>query len=138
MTPQSPKTVWAPAAWMAAVFLAAGCTTAPPKGADAKAPAEPQKAAKSASAASAPVAAAAPASPGASAPATGTAPPARANAGAAPAGPPAAPGAPQPFATVIKDAKKTDGLIAVWQKDDKFWLELKPEDFDKPARLAAE
>jgi len=136
MTPQSPKTVWAPAACMAAVFLVAGCTTAPPKGADAKAPAEPQKAAKSASAASAPVAAAAPASPGASAPATGTAPPARANAGAAPAGPPAAPGAPQPFATVIKDAKKTDGLFTVWQKDDKFWLELKPEDFGKPLFLS--
>jgi hypothetical protein len=45
---------------------------------------------------------------------------------------PPAPGQPQPFATVIKDAKKTDGLFAIWQKDDKVWLELKPEDFNKP------
>jgi hypothetical protein len=49
---------------------------------------------------------------------------------------PPTPGQPQPFATVLRDAKKTDGLIAVWQKDDKFWLELKPEDFGKPYFLS--
>ena len=46
------------------------------------------------------------------------------------------PGQPPAFATVIKDAKKTDGLITLWQKDDKVWLELKPEDFGKPFFLS--
>jgi hypothetical protein len=53
-------------------------------------------------------------------------------ASAASAAAPAAPGQPPAFATVIKDAKKTEGLIGVWQKDEKVWLELKPEDFNKP------
>ena len=52
-------------------------------------------------------------------------------AASAPVGPPA-PGQPPPFATVIKDAKKTDGLFGLWQKDEKVWLELKPDDFNKP------
>ena len=51
-----------------------------------------------------------------------------------PASPP--PGSPQPFATVIKDAKKTDGLFTLYQKDEKVWIELKPEDFDKPFFLS--
>ncbi|MDP1692913.1 MAG: zinc-dependent metalloprotease, partial [Burkholderiaceae bacterium] len=46
------------------------------------------------------------------------------------AGPPA-PGQPPVFATVIKDARQIDGLFGLWQKDDKVWLELKPEDFNK-------
>ncbi len=50
--------------------------------------------------------------------------------------PPPAPGQPPVFATVIKDAKKTDGLFGVWQKDEKVWLELKPEDLNKPFFLA--
>ncbi len=53
--------------------------------------------------------------------------------GAAPAG---SPGSPPPFAAVTKDANRTDGLFTVWQKDDKVWLELKPEDFDKPFFLS--
>ena len=48
----------------------------------------------------------------------------------------AAPGQPPAFATVIKDAKQTEGLIAYWQKDDKVWLELKPEDFNRPFFLS--
>ena len=131
MTLRSPNLVLVPAAWMAAVLVVAGCATAPQTGADAKASPEPKKAAAPAAAASAPVAAAA-----ASAPVSGAVPGARPSAGAAPAGPPAAPGTPQPFATVIKDAKKTDGLFTVWQKDDKVWLELKPEDFGKPLFLS--
>ena len=47
-----------------------------------------------------------------------------------------APGALRPFADVIKDAKRTDGTIAIWQKDDKIWFELKPEDFDHPFFLS--
>ncbi|MBV9890749.1 MAG: DUF5118 domain-containing protein, partial [Rhizobacter sp.] len=42
----------------------------------------------------------------------------------------------RPFADVVKDAKRTDGVFAFWQKDDKVWLELKPDDFDKPFFLS--
>jgi Met-zincin/Domain of unknown function (DUF5117)/Domain of unknown function (DUF5118) len=67
----------------------------------------------------------------AAAPKAATAPAGAASApGAARATPPA-PGSPPPFDTVVKDAKKTDGLFSVWRKDDKVWLELKPEDFDR-------
>jgi len=37
---------------------------------------------------------------------------------------------------VIKDAKKTEGLFTVYQKDEKFWLELAPGDFDVPLFLS--
>ncbi|HSV70257.1 MAG TPA: zinc-dependent metalloprotease [Methylibium sp.] len=54
----------------------------------------------------------------------------------APGGPAALPaaaptGSPPPFATVIKDAKSSEGLFTVWRKDEKVWLELKPEDFER-------
>jgi hypothetical protein len=42
-----------------------------------------------------------------------------------------APGAPKPFAEVTKDAKELPGLIHAWQKDDKTWLEIGPDQFDK-------
>ena len=74
------------------------------------------------------VAAAGPAAP-ASAAAGGTPPPG--HVATAPA-----PGTPPPFATVIKDAKKIDGLLTLWQKDDKVWIELKPEDFGQPMLLS--
>jgi len=45
--------------------------------------------------------------------------------------PPTPPGSPPPFAVVTKDAKRSDGPIAYWQKDDKVWLELKPSDFGR-------
>ncbi|MEO8136128.1 MAG: zinc-dependent metalloprotease [Betaproteobacteria bacterium] len=47
--------------------------------------------------------------------------------------PPAAtpPAAPRPFAEVTKDAAETKGLFHVWQKDDKTWLEIAPEQFDR-------
>ncbi|WP_234413674.1 zinc-dependent metalloprotease [Ideonella sp. A 288] len=41
------------------------------------------------------------------------------------------PGQPPAFATVIKDAKKIDGLVTMYQKDEKVWLELTPADFDR-------
>lgn len=138
MTPRLP---FATAALMAAVFILAGCATVPRTG-DAAAPsaqAEAQKAAGLASApGAAPPAASGSAPAGASAGASaGAATGARPPAGAAPASPPGGtPSSPQPFATVIKDAKKTDGLFTVWQKDDKVWLELRPEDFDKPFFLS--
>jgi hypothetical protein len=37
---------------------------------------------------------------------------------------------------VTKDAKKIEGLFTLWQKDDKTWIELKPEDFGKPLLFA--
>jgi hypothetical protein len=52
-------------------------------------------------------------------------------AASAPGAPPA-PGQPPAFATVIKDAKKTDGLLSLWRKDDKVWLEIPAALFDKP------
>ena len=42
----------------------------------------------------------------------------------------------RPFAEVIKEAKRIDGLLTLWQKDDKVWLELKPEDFNQPFFLS--
>ncbi len=125
---------------LACGLLLAGCATVPGSGAPS-----------AGTPAAAPTAAAAPAtvSPYPPTPAVlpGTVPgtppgvtppvaarPAGAASGAA-AVPPVA-GQPQPFATVIKDAKQSDGLIAFWQKDEKVWLELKPEDFNKPMFLS--
>jgi hypothetical protein len=47
-----------------------------------------------------------------------------------------APGAPKPFAEVIKDAKRTDGLFPLWQKDDKTWIEIPADRLDAPFFLA--
>ncbi|MDQ6685774.1 MAG: zinc-dependent metalloprotease, partial [Pseudomonadota bacterium] len=33
-------------------------------------------------------------------------------------------------------AKRIDGALTLWQKDDKVWIELKPGDFDKPFLLS--
>ncbi len=45
-------------------------------------------------------------------------------------------GALRPFADVVKDAKRVDGLFTLWQKEDKVWLELKPEDLNQPFFLS--
>ena len=59
--------------------------------------------------------------------------------GAVPAGtvPPATPapvvpGAPRPFKEVIKGAKETAGFFTVYEKDEKVWIAIKPDQFDKP------
>ena len=52
-----------------------------------------------------------------------------------PAGPPAAGNQPL-FAAVIRDAKKLDGLLTLYQREEKVWIELKPEDFNKPMFLS--
>jgi hypothetical protein len=49
----------------------------------------------------------------------------------------AAAGQPRPFAEVIKDAKETPGLIGIWQKDEKVWLEIAPEQFGVPYLFTA-
>lgn len=55
--------------------------------------------------------------------------------GAAP--PTAAATGPQPaFAAVTKDARRLDGLLPLWQKEDKVWFELRPQDFGKPFFLS--
>ena len=46
--------------------------------------------------------------------------------------PPAAQGAPRPFRDVIKDAKEIPGFFTLYQKDEKVWIAIKPEQFDKP------
>ncbi|HRP27995.1 MAG TPA: zinc-dependent metalloprotease, partial [Burkholderiaceae bacterium] len=79
--------------------------------------------------------ASAPNAPAAAAPPSGAVAPAPRPPGAAPAVPPA-PGALKPFADVIKGAERSDGLLAVWRKDDKVWLELAPADFDQPFFLS--
>jgi hypothetical protein len=51
---------------------------------------------------------------------------------AAGSAPPAAPGSPKPFKEVIKDAKEKPGFLAVYEKEEKVWLAIAPEQFDKP------
>ena len=49
----------------------------------------------------------------------------------------ATPGAPRPFAEIIKDAKEQPGLFTLWTKDEKVWIEIKPEQFDQLYYLQA-
>lgn len=53
-----------------------------------------------------------------------------------PATPALPPGSPPPFATVTKDAKRIDGVLPLWQKDDKVWFELSPQAFGQPYLLS--
>ena len=43
-----------------------------------------------------------------------------------------APSALRPFADIVRDAKALPGLFALWQKDDKVWIELAPDQFERP------
>lgn len=56
----------------------------------------------------------------------------------APTQAPTAPGAAQPaaFDTVIKGAERLDGLLPVWTRQDKVWLELQPQMFNRPLFLS--
>ena len=40
--------------------------------------------------------------------------------------------APRPFADIIKDAKQIPGYFNVYQKDEKVWIEVKPDQFETP------
>ena len=97
-----------------AVAWLAGCASLPAAG--PQAPARP---------------AAAPAAAAAAMPAAAAAPTPAPTAAA-----PAASGGLPPFAVVTRDAKQIDGPITAWQKDDKLWLELAPEHFDRPFMLS--
>ena len=107
--------------------LLSGCATLSPAG---TASAGTVSAATPTGAVAAATPASAPPRPVAAAP-TGPAPSAS---GVPPGTPQAAPppGSPAAFATVIRDAKKIEGLFTLYQKDEKVWLELKPSDFNKP------
>jgi len=47
------------------------------------------------------------------------------------AAPAPAPGL-RPFKDIIKDAKELKGFFNLYQKDDKVWMEIRPEQFEKP------
>ncbi len=69
--------------------------------------------------------------PAPTAPTVPTAP----TAAGAPAGAPAErpdAAAPKPFKDVIKGAQEKKGYFTVWQKDEKVWIEILPEQLDKP------
>jgi hypothetical protein len=53
-----------------------------------------------------------------------------------PAAAPLPAGAPPAFATVIKDAKPVAGVLTLWQRDEKLWIELRPDDFGRPMFLS--
>jgi hypothetical protein len=112
-----------------ALSLLGGCAVAPQQVQPAAAPSAAPALAAAAPAvvpAAVPAAVPKPATGAASAPA----------AAAAPTPAPAPPGSPPPFAVVTKDAKQIDGPITVWQRDEKLWLELAPEQFGKPFMLS--
>ncbi|BDI07027.1 zinc-dependent metalloprotease [Sphaerotilus microaerophilus] len=113
------------AAVLTLAALLSACATVPGGGVEASA----SPAAAPGAAASAPAgkpAAVAQAGNGSARPATAPGAPA-----AAPA-----PGQPPAFAVLTKDAKKIDGLLGVWQKDEKFWIELSEQDFGVPLFLS--
>ena len=124
------------------LFAVAACTTAP----NAEAPPQTEARIPDARPARAATTAVASAAFAASAPASGAAaarPPGAAASGAA-GGPGSASasaaglpgGGPPPFATVIRDAKRIEGPLVLWQKEDKVWIELTPQDFGKPFLLS--
>lgn len=49
----------------------------------------------------------------------------------------ATPPATKPFKDVIKDAKEIPGLFTLFEKDDKVWIEIKPEQFNQPFLFSA-
>jgi hypothetical protein len=125
-SPFAPRRIARTAAVLAATgFALAGCATPDPKAPEVAAAAAAATAATQASAAPAPAAVAPGASPPPNAPAVAAA------AAAAQAAAAAAQSA-KPFADVIKDAKEHPGLFPLWTKDDKVWIEIKPDQFDAP------
>ncbi len=125
----SRRPIWSSSGLALLSLVLAGCATV------AAAPTTTAKVAAPAAAPSAPPGTSAAAAPAAPPAARGASAPAAAASGPSPAAVPPA-GQPPAFATVIKDAKQSEGLIAFWQKDEKVWLELKPEDFNKPFFLS--
>ena len=70
-------------------------------------------------------------------PAAAASPASAASAASAPAARPAVdPTAPKPFADVIRGAKEQPGLFPIWRKDEKVWIEIPKEGFNKPFLLS--
>ena len=69
--------------------------------------------------------------------AAGSAPAAAPAAVATPPRPAAVPGAPAPFAEVTREAKRVDGYLPVWTRDDKTWIEIPTALLDKPMFFAS-
>ncbi|MFN9744777.1 MAG: zinc-dependent metalloprotease [Betaproteobacteria bacterium] len=159
--PPRPLPLLTPSVWLLAAALLQGCQTPPaapaaaqPAAATAPAgqkavPAAPPRATAAAAtgaaaapqAAPAPAAPATPATPAATSAGTPAQPAQARPPGAdAPAAPAAAaappPGGPPPFATVVREARRLDGPLTLWQKDDKVWIELRPAQFGKPFLLS--
>jgi hypothetical protein len=107
---------------LTAALFTAGCATLPAPPVATITPTAPIAAATSAAAAGQAAARPPAATPGA-------APAAAAGTGATPGGPPTPPL--RPFADVIKDAKKIDGLFTLYEKEDKVYLELSPEQLNQ-------
>ncbi len=73
------------------------------------------------------------ATPAGSRPAATTAP---VRSGSTTPAPPSTAGGPAPFATVVKDARRVEGPLTLWQKDEKVWIELLPEQLGQPFLLS--
>ncbi|MGH8849406.1 MAG: zinc-dependent metalloprotease, partial [Casimicrobiaceae bacterium] len=117
----------------AAALLAAGCATAPASDSATMAAAAvaATDAAKSATDNASPIASGS--GHGAADPATGKPGGTPAVAAAAAAAAAAAVAAQQkPFADVVKDAKEEPGFFNVYRKDEKVWLEIRPDQIDRP------
>ena len=109
----------------AAGLVLGGCATIDPKAPENAAAQAAASAATQASAAPVP----APAAPGAAPPASA---PTVAAAAAAAQAAAAAAQSQKPFAEVTRDAKEHPGLFPLWTKEDKVWIEVKPDQFDTP------
>ncbi len=132
--PRNPAFVLAPIAAALALALA-GCATLPATAttATADAPAATNSKPATAGAVTDGKGAEKPSATGAASGASGAGAATSARTAAAtPAAASVAPGQPRPFADVIKDAKEAKGLVGIWQKDEKAWLEIDPELFGKP------
>lgn len=133
---QNPRAPQAADKSAAAASAASGSSAAAPAAAPASAPTPAPKAPAS-TAPTRPATAAGTTTP-AGAPAAAGAPNAAAMAAAAMASRgSAAAGSPPAFADVSRDAKRSDGFLPVWTKDDKVWLEIPTAVMDKPFFFAA-
>ena len=54
----------------------------------------------------------------------------------APGAGPGAAAAPRPFAEVVAGATRTDGYLPLWRNGDRLWLEIGPDQLDKPFFLS--
>jgi hypothetical protein len=123
----------------AIALAAAGCASTGPTASTATtATAAPSaSAAPAGTAGAAPTARAAatpPGAPSATPPAPGASTPPGA-AAARPAAPPT-PGAPPPFAEVTREAKRSEGYLPLWTKEERTWLEVPADLLDKPMLLS--